>query len=320
MVLPPPLRPGSRVAVVAPSFPLETDLLAAARPFFSSLGLTPVFLPSCFARHGWFSGTDRLRAADVRRAFTDPAFDAVFCLRGGYGAARLLPLLDFAELAANPKLFLGYSDITALHLALQNLAGLVTLHGPMVSEFASLRPPALSSLASCLFCRPSIPRSLPLRYILPGTKPAVQGPVVGGSLSVLASLSGTPWQPRLEGCLLFLEDVGEPLYRIDRMLTTLIQAGVLEGCRGILLGSFWDCKPSGRHLSWNYSLPELFRERLAPLGLPAAGGLPFGHHPGALTLPLGLCCRMDAASGLLTPAGAEADGYPPRRERRSPRQ
>lgn len=300
MFLPPPLRPGSRVAVVAPAFPAERAVLESSLPIFHSLGLTPFFFPSCFARHGWFSGPDHLRASDIQEAFADDSFSAVFCLRGGYGSARLLPLLDFDQLSAHPKWFLGYSDATAIHLLLQGRCALITLHGPMVFEFSKLGREALRSLRASLFSRPSLPQEQNLQCISPGRSPHAEGILLGGNLTVLASLAGTPWQPALEGCLLFLEDVGEPLYRIDRMLTSLIQSGMLRGCSGILLGSFYNCRPDERHPAWNFTIAQLVRELFAPLGIPVLAGLPAGHHPGALTIPLGVRCRIHTHSGRLT--------------------
>ena len=309
MQKPEQLRTGSRIAVVAPSFAADPDTAGEAAESIREMGFIPVLFPSCHASFGYFAGSDRLRASDINRAFLDPSIDGIFCLRGGYGAARLLPLLDYHAIRTHPKVFMGYSDVTALHLVFQQRCRMVTFHGPVVRELKQADSFTRRSMLCCL-CTPG-PSTLscddrqPLQSLSvrpgrfsdgpfsPGASifPA-EGILTGGNLTTLCSLLGTPYEPDTRGKILFLEETNEASYRIDRMLTSLALSGKLEQCAGILLGSFTDCPSSTAGQDRAFSLEEVLRDRLCLPKLPVFFGLPCGHGKQNLTLPLGVRVRL----------------------------
>ncbi|MGY0490820.1 S66 peptidase family protein [Streptomyces sp. WG-D5] len=291
------LAPGARVAVVAPSGPVPEAALQTGLDILRGWDLEPVAAPHVLDQHREFdylAGADADRAADLQRAWCDPNVDAVFCARGGYGAQRMVDLLDWEAMrAAAPKVFLGYSDITALHEAFAVRLGVSTLHGPMVATADFLKNPrAQEHLRATLF-KPETVRVIEAvgeaaGALVPGT---ARGVTLGGCLSLLAAELGTAGaRASARGGLLCLEDVGEDAYRIDRYLTQLLRGGWLEGVSGILLGSWADCEP----------LRPLLLDRLGGLGVPVTEDFGFGHCEGALTLPLGVAARLDAAARTLT--------------------
>ncbi|HZY05791.1 MAG TPA: LD-carboxypeptidase [Anaeromyxobacteraceae bacterium] len=295
MIRPPALRRGDVVRVVAPAGPFELEPfqrgLAVLR---DRLGLLPRMRDDVGARFGYLAGDDGRRLAEWLEAASDPEARALWCARGGYGAMRILPRLEAARLLHPPKVVVGFSDITALHVAL-NRAGLVTVHGPVVTQLGSLAPAALDHLEALLF-RPAaaaaggaalapgsgVPASAVIR---PGN---VTGPLLGGNLRILASLCGTPWQPRLAGAVLFLEDVGERPYKLDRTFTQLGLSGALDGVAAVCLGAFTDCDEPG------ISGAETARRLVAELGVPALEGLPAGHQAENRALPLGSVVTLSA--------------------------
>ncbi|MFD7811803.1 LD-carboxypeptidase [Streptomyces sp. NPDC059785] len=293
------LTPGARVAVVAPSGPVPEERLQAGLDLLRGWDLDPVVAPHVLDRHadfGYLAGTDADRAADLQAAWCDPDVAAVFCARGGYGAQRMADLLDWdAMTAAGPKVFLGFSDITALHEAFAVRAGLVTLHGPMVAAVGFLKNArAQEHLRATLF----EPETVRMITANPGAAALVpgraSGVLLGGCLSLLAADLGTPYaRPGARDGLLCLEDVGEETYRLDRYLTQLLRAGWLDGVAGILLGSWADCSP----------YPEvraLLADRLGGLGVPVVEEFGFGHGEDALTIPFGARAELDALAGTLT--------------------
>ncbi|MET9254661.1 LD-carboxypeptidase [Streptomyces sp. NPDC003717] len=291
------LAPGARVAVVAPSGPVPEERLAAGLDVLRGWGLDPVVGPHVLDRHpdfGYLAGIDADRAADLQAAWCDPSVSAVLCARGGYGAQRMVDLLDWEALrAAGPKVLLGFSDITALHEAFAVRLGLVTLHGPMAAGVDFLKNArAQEHLKATLFDPESV------RVIATGGTPLVpgraRGVTLGGCLSLLAADLGTPHARRsAEGGLLCLEDVGEETYRIDRYLTQLLRAGRLDGVRGVLLGSWEECDA--------YEvLRPLLADRLGGLGVPVLEDAGFGHCADALTIPFGVEAELDADGGTLT--------------------
>ncbi|MBK9967531.1 MAG: LD-carboxypeptidase [Holophagales bacterium] len=247
-VRPKKLGPGARVALVSPASPEEEpEGIAIAEEIVASLGLVPRRMPSAARQTMYLAGTDEERAADLNAAFRDPSIDAIWCVRGGYGSGRLLPLLDWEAIRKNPKPLLGYSDITALLNGIYAKTGLVTFHAPTCS--GSISDYSLAELKKVVFSTepagviaaapPAEPkegfvdREDRLRRIVPGTG---RGRLVGGNISVFSMVVGTPWEPPLEGSILFLEEVGEEPYRIDRWLTQLVLTGRLEKCAGIVFG------------------------------------------------------------------------------------
>lgn len=304
MITPKPLYPGARVALVCASSAVPADALPSALETVRALGLEPVPFPSCFERNrrGYLAASDDQRAGDVNSAFADPDLEGVFCLRGGYGAHRILPLLDLKMIAAHPKYFSGYSDVTALHTAFNQCCRFITYHTVMPSTpCADLDGFTLGYLRRALSGALAGPVELPpgaaLRLLAPGKNGRVAAPLCGGNLSLLAASLGTPWEIDTRGKLLFLEDVGEKTYRIDAMLTQLRNAGKFGACCGVLLGAWTDCTPEdpGRTLT----LEEIFTDLIVPAGKPVLSGVPCGHVLPTLALPLGGTVLLDAGAASL---------------------
>ncbi|MEU9290999.1 LD-carboxypeptidase [Streptomyces sp. NPDC048275] len=292
------LAPGARVAVVAPSGPVPEERLEAGLDILRGWDLEPVVAPHVLDRHpefNYLAGTDADRAADFQAAWCDPDVAAVLCARGGYGAQRMVDLLDWDAIrAAGPKVFLGFSDITALHEAFANRAGLVTLHGPMVAALDFLKNArAQEQLRATLF-EPETVRALTSgsgTALVPGR---ARGVTLGGCVSLLAADLGTPHaRTSARGGLLLIEDIGEEAYRLDRILTQLLRAGWLDAVAGIALGSWVDCGPYEK-------LRTVFADRLVGLGVPVVENFGFGHCEGALTIPFGVGAELDADAGTLT--------------------
>ncbi|MGW4287695.1 S66 peptidase family protein [Streptomyces sp. NPDC004673] len=291
------LAPGARVAVVAPSGPVPEERLRAGLDILRGWGLDPVAAPHVLDRHGQFNylaGTDAARAEDLQRAWCDPSVDAVLCARGGYGVQRMVDLLDWEAMrAAGPKVFVGFSDITALHEAFATRLDLVTLHGPMAAgtDFIGSER-ARDHLHATLFTPEKVQEiATDGTPLVPGR---ARGTTLGGCLSLLAAELGTPHaRPSAAGGLLCLEDVGEETYRLDRYLTQLLRSGWLDRAHGVLLGSWHDCDPYD-------TLRPMLTDRLTPLNIPVLENAGFGHSPDALTIPFGLAAELDADTGTLT--------------------
>lgn len=298
-LIPPRLQHGDIIGVVSPSSPPrdETHILhgiaaLSAEGHYLRIGR------SVGARDGYLAGSDALRAGDLLDMFTDERVRAIFATRGGYGAARLLGQLDYAVIRRHPKILVGFSDITALSLGLFAKTRLVTFAGPMVAaEFASGMLPvtadALWRILRRRLGRQKLPHCEQTHIMSPGS---AEGTLLGGNLAVLCSLVGTPWLPDFRGAVLFLEDVGESVYRIDRMLLQLREAGILRGLAGVLLGGF-TAIPEDQP---DRELPEVLNEYLLPLEIPVLTGIPFGHFPEKITLPLGSRVRIDTQKRSVT--------------------
>ncbi|MEU5593126.1 LD-carboxypeptidase [Streptomyces sp. NPDC020298] len=298
LVRPTRLAPGARVAVVAPSGPVPEERLQAGLDVLRGWDLDPVVAPHVLDRHpefGYLAGTDADRAADLQNAWCDPAVDAVLCARGGYGVQRIADLIDWEAMrAAGPKVFVGFSDITALHEAFATRLGLATLHGPMAAGVDFIKNTrAQEHLRATLFA-PETVRTIRSggRALVPGR---ARGVTLGGCLCLLAAERGTPHaRPSARGGLLCLEDVGEETYRLDRYLTQLLRAGWLDGVHGVLLGSWEQCEAYD-------GVRALLADRLGALGgVPVVEEFGFGHCEGALTIPFGLAAELDADAGTLT--------------------
>ncbi|MFJ8647456.1 LD-carboxypeptidase [Streptomyces sp. NPDC093546] len=289
------LRPGDRVAIVAPSGPVAEERLRAGLDILRGWGLDPVVAPHVLDRHlGYLAGDDAARARDLTRAWCDPSVAAVICARGGYGAQRMVDLVDWAAMrAGGPKVFVGYSDVTALHEAFA-ARGLATLHGPMAAAVTFLEDARTQeSLRATLFDPDSV-RTLGLDTARPLVPGRARGVTLGGCLTLLTAELGTPGaRPSARGGLLLLEDTGEEPYRLDRALTQLLRAGWLDGVSGVALGSWQDCGPYA-------AVRATLRDRLAGLGVPVVEELGFGHGPTNLTVPLGVPAVLDAEAGTLT--------------------
>ncbi|ANY18569.1 putative murein peptide carboxypeptidase [Tsuneonella dongtanensis] len=295
---PPFLNPGDTVAVVAPASAVGSDDgLDRAEYWLRSMGLVPKFGPHVGDRHGYLAGTDADRAADLNAAYRDPDVKAVFAVRGGWGAARILPLLDWDAIRNNPKLLIGYSDVTALHLAFAVRAGYATIHGGNATSgwykqgweslwhlaFAGARP-VLGGMET------EAETSRPGRTITGGK---ARGRLLGGNMTILSTLMGTPWVPDFDGAVLFLEDINEAEYRMDRMFQQLRLAGVLDGLAGVVFGQCTRCASTEPDYD-GFTVDQVVDQYLAPLGVPAFTGANIGHVANQLSLPSGAEVELDA--------------------------
>ncbi len=304
LIRPRKLSPGDTLGIIAPaSAPPDPKAVDRAVDLLKHLGYRIKLAPNVHKRHGFLAGTDRERASDLMRMFTDKKVDAVLCVRGGYGTARLLPLLDYKVIAANPKIFVGFSDITSLHCAFLTKSKLVSFHGPMlVSDFSreDLSQFALKSFLETLSGqRSELGKGYGGNTVKVLRRGVARGRLVGGNLAVLCTLIGTPWMPPFKGRILFIEDIGELPYRFDRMLTQLLNCGLLQQLAGVAVGLNADCEDPKAKVTTEYrqSLEDVLRERLLPLKIPVVAGLPFGHVPHNGTLPVGIKVELDANRG-----------------------
>jgi muramoyltetrapeptide carboxypeptidase len=305
VILPPKLRRGDLVRVVAPSSPFDPDAFEKGVEVLSGrLGLVPRMRTDIVSRRAYLAGDDARRAEEWKEAASDPEARAIFCARGGYGATRILTAVDPAPLLARPRAVVGFSDVTAIHAAL-NRGGLATVHGPVVTQLGRAPEDAVRHLEALLFEEPPHPGAWNVpapgaglvaeRTVRPGR---ASGPLLGGTLMILAHLAGTPFAPPVDGAILLLEDVGEKPYRIDRCLTQLRLAGWLQGLAGIALGQFTGCDDGG------VLALDVLREAALALGIPTIEGLPVGHVDANFAVPLG------ARATLVAPAPGEEG--PPR--------
>ncbi|NML08845.1 LD-carboxypeptidase [Sphingobium sp. AR-3-1] len=307
LVKPARLREGDTVGLIEPAgFTDDGFDLDLVKDTIVAMGLKPKAAPHLAGRYGYLAGTDADRAADVNAMFADPDVRAVFAVRGGWGCARILPRLDFAMIRKNPKLLVGFSDITALHLAFAAKAGFTTIHGPNAASswgrfsWDAFRAVAFDA-ATPTFATPVgqedrlAQRSGRIRTFRPGV---ARGRLLGGNLTVLAALMGTTWLPDFTGAILFIEDIGEQPYRIDRMLTQLSLAGVLGRLAGVAFGQCTDCGPGGASYG-GFTLSEVLQQHLEPLGIPVFQGGQFGHVANQYSLPLGVMAEMDAEAGTI---------------------
>ena len=303
------LKPGDTIGIVAPaSHSALPSALNNGRRSLEALGFRTVTATHLADRHGFLAGRDDDRLADLEAMFADPDIQGIVCLRGGYGSARMLPRMDFETIRAHPKVFVGYSDITALHGAIHRKTGLVTFWGPMVSSDMSpdFHPFNRDAFVKAVTGTAAIgtiahPDDLPPVQVIRGG--AAGGPLIGGTLSLLAAAVGTPYEFEYDGAILFFEDVGEEPHRIDRMLTQLLQAGRLERVSGIVIGECAGCGSAPNNPAFpygNFSIEEVFADRLQPLGIPVIFGLGIGHGTYKATLPLGVRATLDGDARTLT--------------------
>ena len=285
------LMPGDTVGIVAPAGPFDMKKFMKGKAVLESMGFRTFFDEGIFQKHGFFAGSDVKRAEQVNRLFSDPAVQAVVCARGGYGSMRILPFLDFKIIQNNPKIFVGFSDISVLLFVLHTRCSLVTFHGPVVTTLANTAEQIISAMLRVLTSN----KHLELKpekgiVIQPGVS---SGFVAGGNLTTLCHLVGTPYPPHFDGKILFLEDRGEAPYRIDRMLTQMKLAGCFEGIKGLFLGSFDACG----------TLDDIFRivqEVFRDVNIPILSGFEIGHASVNITIPIGLRATLDADRQILT--------------------
>jgi muramoyltetrapeptide carboxypeptidase len=306
LIKPGRLQFGDGVGIVAPAGP-PTDPKAVDDYFaaLEKLGFKPKLAPNVRKRFGFLAGTDEERADDLMGFFADRDVKAIFCLRGGYGSARLLRLLDYHFIRKHPKILIGFSDITSLHCALLTRARLVSFHGPTLNtSLTNDNPPdfVLQSLWKTVM-EPSAAGGICEGYTqntVSILKSGVaSGQLIGGNLSVLCTTLGTPFQPCFKDSILFFEDVDEEPYNFDRMLTQLLNAGALQQVAGVAVGINKNCKDpdAGKTKEYLQTLGDVLEERLKPLGVPVVTGLPFGHVRWNATLPVGIQARLDGEKG-----------------------
>jgi muramoyltetrapeptide carboxypeptidase len=313
---PPPVNQGESVALIAPAGPPPVaDTIDKAVARFEALGMKVVLGKNVRRRFGYLAGTDAERLHDLRWALATKKVRAIVCVRGGYGLTRILPRLNLRAMRSDPKLVIGFSDITALHAALSN-ARIASVHGPMPNALVEdgFPPFATQALVQALTQRIDMPRSLLAHYETPETVRVIrrgraEGRLVGGNLAMLCSLIGTPYFPDLSGKILALEEIGEQPFRIDRMLTHLMMVGALKRVRGIALGVFKNCDPRPQPgvTEFRQTVLDVLSDRLTPLRVPVVYGLPFGHVADNGALPLGVSATLIAgASGdlLIGPSSA----------------
>lgn len=309
--LPKRLKKGDTVRMVAPaSAVLDRHHVLIAKESFEALGFNVELGEHVFGRHGYLSGTDQQRAEDVNKAFADDSVDAVIAVRGGWGCNRILPLLDYDMIRANNKVLLGYSDITSLMNALYVKTGMVSFHGPNGFSYwadfqaQQFRDVIMDGKSTTMRNYKEKEETLTMMSNRTTTvnSGTAQGVLVGGNLTVLTSLCGTPYFPDLKGKILMLEDVGENIYRIDRFLSQLQLAGHLEGVAGIVFGHCTECDPGGGFGS--FTLHEVFEHYFKPLGVPTYTGAQFGHIRDNHILPVGHVVELDADAATLKLLGS----------------
>lgn len=305
IIKPKALREGDRVAVISPTTWADIDAVNKGEQRIRAMGLEPVMFSTCYSKHGYLSAPDEKRAEDVNNAFADESIKGIVCLRGGYGTMRILNLLDYDMIRKNPKIFMGYSDITGLHVAFNRICRMVTYHGPMaLSSFAKVKGNKVKfekytyeSLRKNLFTNeaPGLvenPKGEAMESLVGGK---AEGEIIGGNLSLLAATLGSPYEVDAKGKILFIEDIGEPLYKIDRMLTSLALAGKFKDCAGVILGTWIDCLQQGSDEEDTDShLKEVFKEIIAPFSKPVIANFKAGHNFPQPTLAFGTKVIMDA--------------------------
>ena len=295
LVKPRALRPGDTVGIIAPASNIKQSELQAGCAALQQAGYKPFYLASILDRDLYFAGSIERRARELEEMFARPEVGAILCARGGYGANYLLNQLDLATIKANPKIFVGYSDVTCLLTHFLDRAGLVTFHGPMAAkDWAHAGGVDWNSWQSAL--TQSAPWDVPLNPEVVGlAEGEAEGLLYGGCLSILVASLGTPYEIRTEGTILFLEDVAAKPYQVDRMLMQLKLGGHLEKLRGLVFGEMIDCIQGA---SQDYTLREIITRVVSDLSVPIAYGLKSGHvSSGNITLPFGVRAKLSVRSG-----------------------
>jgi muramoyltetrapeptide carboxypeptidase len=297
---------GDTVGIIAPSSPPpDPKAVDRAAEALERYGFVPKLAENVRDRHGFLAGGDRERAANVMQMFTDKTVKAIICLRGGYGAARLLGLLDYHAIRRHAKIFSGFSDITSLHCAFTKKANMISIHAPMMS---ALQSKDVKEFTRASFLRTVMEAKPPGSIVVDYDKKNIstvrcgvaEGRLVGGNLSVLCASIGTPFEPSFKDKILFIEDVNEQPYRLDRMLTQLLNAGLLRHVAGVAVGVNKDCEDDRKEQiieEYRQSPADVMAERLQSLGVPVVMGLPFGHVDLNATIPVGAHARLDADNG-----------------------
>ncbi|TDQ18856.1 muramoyltetrapeptide carboxypeptidase [Algoriphagus boseongensis] len=306
-LLPNPIKKGDKVGIISPSAATADRMeFTYAKEAMEALGFEVVLGENLKNRFGHLAGTDEERAADLNAMFANPEIKAIICIRGGSGAARILPLIDYSVVKNNPKPILGYSDITALHCALHSQTGLISFHGPNGS--GSWNSFNVKQFEKVFFEKSLVTYKneaskgdelvVKANRIQTLTSGIAEGKILGGNLTVLSALSGTPYYPDFQDAILFIEDIGEDPYRIDRMMSTLQLNGTLSKIKGFVFGQCNDCKPGGGYGAM--TVDEIMDQYIKPLGIPAYIGAMIGHIPKQFIIPVGAQVRLNANEGTIT--------------------
>jgi len=292
MNFPKPLKKGDTVALIAPASSVEHLEIEACISTLEGMGYKVKIGESINKKHGFLSAPDDIRARDINTFFSDSDVNGIICLRGGYGSARILPLIDWSLIKENPKFFMGFSDITALHICLNQNSNLITFHGPMVHSNFLMNPNEHTTMSFFrIMDQGGKYKNPPGRALTTIREGQGSGRLVGGNLTLIASTLGTPYEIDTEGNILVIEDVLKDTYQLDRLFTQLKQAGKFSKLRGILIGDFKGCEPKR---TGDQTLDDLVLDHLLPLNVPIIGNLGIGHCTPMSTLPLGAICHMDA--------------------------
>lgn len=289
MIRPKPLKKGDKIALIAPSSPVAEERIKPSINAVEALGLEVVVGKSCTSKNGFLAGEDKIRAHDINIMFADKSIKGIFAMRGGYGSARILDLLDYKTIRKNPKIFAGYSDITALHVAFNQKCDLITFHSPMpASEFYEcVDEYTMSFFKRNIFSGDSLgiienPKGEKIETLVKGN---AKGRITGGNLTLLASSIGTKYEVDTKGKILFIEEVDEAPYRIDRMLLQLKQSGKFKDATGIVLGQWTSCEAKNKENS--LELDEIFKELIAIENKPTIYNIACGHSTPTMTIPMG---------------------------------
>lgn len=295
MIKPKKLKLGDTIGIVAPGSPTTEEKVEKAYEKLKEMGFKVKLGKSCYSKYGYLAGRDELRAEDLNSMFRDTEVDGIICLRGGYGTIRILELLDYNLIRANPKVFVGYSDITVIHIAINQISNLVTFHGPMAaSDLAGdISKFSLESLFNSIL-HEDFDGNLknPTEELITINGGVAEGQIIGGNLSLIASTIGTPYEIDTKGKILFIEEIGEEPYRIDRMLNQLKLSNKLQEAEGIILGNFSNCMPEDPDMS--LTLEEVIDDLIRPLNKPTLYNLQAGHCDPNITIPFGVRVRLNA--------------------------
>ncbi len=307
-ILPKRLKKGDTIGLIAPGYAVKPEVLKEMKDTLTNMGFIPFHTDRILGNHGYFSNTDEERAADLNAMFANPRIDAILCARGGYGCTRIMTMIDYSIIKSNPKILVGFSDITALLNGIYKETGLITFHGPVGSTLNDAyskkqlkntlqRPKQCQTIKNMVLEDPELLENPEYeRYtITPGT---ATGKLVGGSLTLINALIGTPHEVDFTDAIVCIEDVEEAPYRMDRMLTQLIEGPTFKKARGIAFGVCAGCNSSSNPISFN--LKEVLMDRIAPLNIPAAYGMSFGHVPSNFTFPIGINATWDADKMTIT--------------------
>ncbi len=309
IIKPKRLKQGDTIGLIAPGSLLSEDELKESVENLKSMGFKPVYTERILARDGYLAGTDGQRSADVNEMFGRKDVDGIVAARGGYGCTRILPMLDYDTIKRNPKVLVGYSDITALLYGIYEETGLICFHGPVgISTFNDFSDFYFKNVLmfphnKITMYNAASDSSRGEAYKTTTIRSGIaEGELAGGNLSLVVSVIGTPYDVDTEGKIVFLEEVGEEPYRVDRMLTQMLEAGKFDKAAGIMLGVFLNCVSKSKESGINssFSVLEVMFDRLYDLGIPVVYGMSFGHITNKFTLPFGLKARLDSLDQTLT--------------------